>query len=146
MRWLLVSGALWLWMSACLHSAEALYRREVKGTNRNAQFTITFEETRRDEKTSTAKTKMQGYAGSVGGSMILMRCWYDIAVEREAKYFIKLKEWKEKDGSHMYLMGFSQDRNVDPREYFGLKEPLPKSEEYQFMSVRQFAPFFKEMK
>jgi hypothetical protein len=148
MRWFLIFCALWLGTQARLHSAESLYRREANQKSTNAggrDFIISFEETRRDEKTSTAKVKLVS-AGSVAGSMFIMRCWYDIAVARDAKYFIKLKESRAEDGSHMYVMGFCQDRNVDPKEYFGLREPLPKSEEYEFISVRRFAPFFKGKK
>jgi hypothetical protein len=147
MRTLLISVGVLLVTANGLRSADALYRREVNEKSADPtgkNLVITFQETRRDEKTSTAKVTFVTGA-SVPGSMFIMRCWYDVATARGAKYFIKLKEWKAEGGSRMYLMGFAQDKSVDPKEYFGLKESLPKSDEH-FFSVKQLEPFFKGTK
>jgi hypothetical protein len=123
-------------------AADALYRREVNQKNPDGKdLVMTVEEVRRDEKTSTLKVTFTS-GSSVPSIMLIVRGSYDIAQARSSRYFIKLKEWQADDGAWMYLVGFSNDKQVD-HKFFGLSEPLPKSDEHQFMAVEQFDPIFK---
>ena len=117
-----------------------LHRREVDQKNPGGKdLVMSFEEVSRDERTSLARVTYKS-GGSVGASMFVVRGFYDIARARGAAYFIKLKEWSAADGAQMYLVGFSNDKNVPPAEYFGLAAPLPG--EIRFMSVEQFSGIF----
>jgi len=75
--------------------------------------------------------------------MFVMRGFYDIATARKSRFFIKLKDGKADDGSRIYLVGFSNDKNVNPTEYFGLSEPLPKSSGHEFMAVQDFGRIYE---
>lgn len=59
-------------------------------------------------------------------------------------YFINLKEWDAEDGTRMYLIGFAPDKNVDPKTYFDLKEPLPEDKRLLFLSVSGYERIFKD--
>jgi hypothetical protein len=136
-------AVLLLALGGIAEAEEALLHREVNEKNPGGKdLVMTFQEMRRDEKTSTVKTTMKSGA-SVPSSMFIVRGFYDIAKARGATHFIKLKEWKDSDGASMYLVGFSRDKGVDPKKYFGLAEPLPKSDELQFMAVKDFDLIFK---
>jgi hypothetical protein len=125
-------------------TAGELYHREVNEKNPGGKDIImTFDELDRDDKTSTARVKFVSGA-SVPSIMFIVRGFYDIAQERKATYFINLKEWKDKDGAWMYLVGFSNEKNINIQEYFNLKEPL--SQEQQFMSVKDYDLIFKVKK
>ena len=66
---------------------------------------------------------------------------YDIAKARNAKYFVNLKEWNAPEGGRMYLVGFSNDKDVSIRDYFGLTDaPSTKQE---MLSVEQYATIFR---
>jgi hypothetical protein len=129
-------------------AAAALYRNKVRWKNSSGQeLVMTFEELRRGDRTSTVTVGFNAAAStaSVAGPMFIMRGLYDIATSRGATYFIKLKEWEMSDGSREnFLIGFSRSKRVDPRKYFHLKRALPKSEEYQFTSVKDFDLVFKD--
>ena len=104
---------------------------------------MTFDEVRRDEKTSTATVKSVG-GGSVGSAMFIVRGAYEIAKARGAAHFIKLKEWNAEDGKRMYLIGFASDKNVDPKIYFDLKEPLAADKRLLFLSVAAYERILKD--
>jgi hypothetical protein len=104
---------------------------------------MTFEELRRDEKTSTATVKTVG-GGSVDSAMFVTRGAYDIAKARGAAWFINLKEWEAEGGARMYLIGFSQDKDINAKEYFGLKEPLPDDPKHRFSPVSAYERIFKD--
>lgn len=93
-----------------------------------------FEELQRDEKTSTAMVKSVG-GGSVDAAMLVTRGAYDIAKARGASYFINLKEWDGENSARMYLIGFAPDKDINPQEYFGLKEPLADDAKHRFFHV-----------
>jgi hypothetical protein len=124
--------------------AAPLIRREVKQANPGGKdLVMTFEELRRDEKTSTATVKRVSGA-SVPSAMFIARGAYDIARARGAAYFINLKEWDGEDGTRMYLIGYATDKNVDPNTYFDLKEPLPVDKRLLFLSVSLYERIFKD--
>jgi len=125
-------------------AAVPLIRREVKQANPGGKdLVMTFEELSRDVKTSTAKVKRVSGA-SVPSAMFIARGAYDIARARGAAYFINLKEWDAEDGTRMYLIGFAPDKNVDPKTYFDLKEPLPADKRLLFLSVQAYERIFKD--
>lgn len=120
-----------------------LYRNEVNQKNPEGKdLVMTFQELRRDEKTSIVKVKFESGA-SVPSIMFIVRGFYDIAQARGVRYFINLKEWKDADGGRMYLAGFSQSKYVDPKKYFGLSESFPKDDEHEFMAVKDYDLIFK---
>jgi hypothetical protein len=124
--------------------AGPLVRREVKQANPGGKdLVMTFEELRRDARTSTATVKRTSGA-SVPSAMFIARGAYDIARARGAAYFINLKEWDAEDGTRMYLIGFATDKNVDPKTYFDLKEPLPADKRLQFLSVQAYERMFRD--
>ena len=125
-----------------LQAADNLHRRQVKQVNPGGKdLVMSFEEVRRDEKTSLAKvTFVSGASGPA--SMFVVRGFYDIAKARGATHFIKLKEWRGPDDSWMYLVGFSNTEDIVPKEYFKLAESV----EPKFMAVSDFDPLFKENK
>ena len=121
-----------------------LIRREVKQANPGGKdLVMTFEELRRDARTSTATVKHVSGA-SVPSAMFIARGAYDIAKARGAAYFINLKEWEAEGGARMYLIGFAPDKNVDPETYFDLKEPLPEDKRLLFLSVALYERIFKD--
>ena len=124
-----------------LSSAQELHRREVneKAAAGGKDLIMKLEELRRDAKTSEIKV-IHTSGASVPSSMFIMRGCYDIAVARQAAFFIKLKEWKADDGTTHMLLGFSNDENMDPKTFFDLKEPL--SEEAEFMVVEDLKVMF----
>jgi hypothetical protein len=123
-------------------AADTLHRRDVKQVNPGGKDLImSFEEVRRDEKISLAKVTFVSGA-SVPGSMFIVRGFYDIAKARGATHFIKLREWKAEDDSWMYLVGFSNSKDVVPKDYFKLAESV----EPKFMAVSDFDPLFRENK
>lgn len=44
----------------------------------------------------------------------------------------------------MSLVGFSRDENINPQEFFGLKEPLPQEGKHQFFAVKHYELIFKD--
>ena len=124
-------------------AAEALYRAKVDQRNPNGKdLVIEFEELKRNPKTSLVKTIYKSGA-SVPSAMFIVRGMYEIARERGSRYFIKLKEWKSDDGASMMLVGFCDDKNVDPTTYFSLSEKLPASDENAFLSVANYDILFR---
>jgi hypothetical protein len=124
--------------------AAPLIRREMRDKTRDGRdIVMTFEELQRDEKTSTVKVKTVN-GGSVGSAMFEVRSNWDIAKARGAAYFINLKSWQGENGEWMSLIGFAPDKNVDPKTYFDLKEPLPPDKRLLFLSVSAYERIFKD--
>lgn len=135
-------------LTSYAQAADALYHREVNEKNPGGiDLKMNVQELSRDEKTSTVKVT------TVSGSpmptiMVISRAFYDIARARGAKYFCNLKEWDDKKGARMYLVGFSNDKNVNLIKYFKLTEPLSKPDDndtndHEFLSVKDFDLIFK---
>ena len=124
-------------------AADTLYRRDVKQANPGGKDLImSFQEIRRDEKTSLAKVTFVSGA-SVPVSMFIVRGFYDIAKARGSTHFIKLREWKAEDESWMYLVGFSNSKDIVPQEYFKVDD---ESVGDKFMAVSDFDLLFKQDK
>jgi len=124
--------------AACA-SAEALYRREVNQRNPGGKdLVMSVEELRRDSRTSEIKLTFRSGA-SVPSSMFVVRAFYDIALERHAKYFVKLREREAEDGATIFLVGFTQSDRVDPKQYFGVPDV---ESGVRFMSVEMYRPIF----
>ncbi len=61
---------------------------------------------------------------SVGSSMFVCFTFYKIAKARNSKYFVILKECIDEKGKWVYVVGFTNKKNVDIKKEFG--------EEYDF--------------
>ena len=121
-----------------------LYYSKVNVSNPDGKdFAMTFEESRRDARTSTVKVTHESGA-SVPSIMFVVRGCYDVARARNALYFINLKEWTAEDGGWMYLIGFADDDTVDPAQYFGLPESDSDGSSHVFMSVKNYDLLFKD--
>lgn len=46
--------------------------------------------------------------------------------------------------ARMDLIGFAPDKNVDPKTYFDLKDPLPPGKRLLFLSVSAYERIFKD--
>jgi len=122
--------------------ADDLIKNDINQINPGGKnLIISFTEVRRDEKVSTAKVVFVSGA-SVPSSMFIMRGFYDIARARGASHFIKLNQWEAKDGSTMYLVGFTNSDNVNAMKYFNLSKPINE----KFMAVSIFHELFKDSK
>jgi hypothetical protein len=100
-----------------------------------------------ERNTNTSKFRMthQKMGSSVGSSMFIMRGFYEVAKARGAEYFINLKEWEDKDGSRIYIAGFTNTKDADLKKEFG-EEYDYKNESGQkrgFMSVSQLKRLFE---
>jgi hypothetical protein len=108
---------------------------------------IFAKELKRDEKTSTVQvTRNKGTkASSVGGSMFVVRAIYEIANARKCEYFVNLKEWTDKDGSQIYIAGFTNNKDADLKKEFGDEYGYENEfgQKRIYLSVSQFSPLFK---
>jgi len=101
-----------------------------------------------ERNTNTSKLRMthQKMGSSVGSSMFIARGFYEVAKARGAEYFINLKEWDDKDGSRIFIAGFTNTKDVDLKKEFGAEYDY--NNEYGqkrgFMSVSQFKRFFEK--
>jgi hypothetical protein len=128
---------------AAATAADQLIRREVNQNNPGGKdLVMTFEELRRDEKTSLAKVVHRSGA-SVASAMFVVRGFYDVSKARGFKYFVNLKEWDAPEGGRMYLVGFSNDKNVSIPTYFGFSEPPSVPDRHQFLAVEDYARLFE---
>src|SRR5262245_8725634 len=88
-----------------------LFRRDIDMSSvRPTGMVMSVEETRRDARTSEVKVIFKS-GSSVGSSFFLISCFCDMARERGAAYFIKLKEWSGKGRGYMYVIGFSDSKD-----------------------------------
>lgn len=127
-------------------AGEKLFHLEVNDKNPGGKdLVMSFEEVKREEKTSTVKVIMKSGA-SVPSAMFIMRGFYDLANKRKMRYFIKLSEKNEKDGNSIIVMGFSNDKSINVQEYFKLDKPLPKETEFEFEDVQDLDILFKGLK
>lgn len=122
---------------------DQLVHREVNQKNPGGKdLVMTFREISREERTSLAKVTYRSGA-SVPSTMFVVHGFYDVAKARKATYFINLKEWDSPDGDRMYLVGFSNDKDVSIREYFRFNEPPSDPDRHEFFSVKEYARIFE---
>lgn len=124
--------------SAEFEAKAAMVRLEMKGTGADGKNVVlmSFEELQRDAATSTVRIKSVGVGGgSVGSPMFIVRGACEIAKARGAAYFANLKEWDAEDGTRMYLIGFSKNKDI---------RPLTNDRQLQIFSVGQFEFLFKD--
>jgi hypothetical protein len=122
---------------------DSLVHREVNQKNPGGKdLVLTFREISREERTSLAKVTYRSGA-SVPSIMFLVQGFYEVAKVRKAKYFINLKEWDAPDGDRMYLVGFSNDKDVSIQEYFRFNEPPSIPDRHEFLSVKEYAKIFE---
>ena len=80
---------------------------------------IQIQETERSTRTSTFRVTQNRRGTPTADTLLLVYGFAKVAKARKAPYFTNLKEWSEKDGSRMYVLGFADSKEVDLREYFG---------------------------
>jgi len=101
-----------------------------------------------ERNTNTSKLRMthQKMGSSVGSSMFIMRGFYEVAKARGEEYFINLKEWDDKDGSRIYIAGFTNTKDADLKMEFGAEYDYnnESGQKRGFMSVSQLKMFFEK--
>lgn len=96
---------------------------------------MTFDEVERHDTYSIVKVKRTSGA-SVPSIMFVVKGCYEIAKIRKAEYFINLKEWADTDRNWFYKIGFTSDKTVDPRTFFG--HDIDATKDLKFMSVKDY--------
>lgn len=104
-------------------------------------------ELERGDKTSMVKISRKKRIGSVGSSMFVVQACYEIAKARQCEYFANLKEWDDKDGGRLYIIGFTNKKDADIKNDFGdeFDYKNESGQERKFLSVSQFRPLFERM-
>lgn len=136
-----VAGLIGVLLQACTQqpSGGALVHRQVSQKNPGGKdLEMVFREVRRDDRTSLAKVTYRSGA-SVPSAVFVMCGFSDTAKARRAQYFINLKEWDGPDGDRMYLIGFSNERNISIPEYFQFTERPSVPDRHELLSVDQFS-------
>jgi len=131
-----------LCLPSCGQKPAGLYHKDVniKATGGGKDLVMTFDEVERNEKYSIVKVRHTSGA-SVPSIMFVTKGFYEMAELRGVGYFVNLKEWTDKEKNWLYKVGFSADRNVDPKTHFG--EDIDLSKDLRLASVRQFALLFR---
>ena len=73
----------------------------------------------RNTNTSKLRFTRMKRGSSVGTSMFIMRGFYEAAKARGAEYFVNLKEWDDKDGTRIFIAGFTNTKDADLKKEFG---------------------------
>jgi PIN domain nuclease of toxin-antitoxin system len=101
-----------------------------------------------ERNTNISKLRMthQKMGSSVGSSMFIMRGFYEVAKARGEEYFINLKEWDDKDGSRIYIAGFTNTKDADLKKEFGAEYDYNNEfgQKRDFMSVSQLKMYFEK--
>lgn len=107
---------------------------------------IKIVEFERNANTSKLRMTHQKMGSSVGSSMFIMRGFYEVAKARGEEYFINLKEWDDKDGSRIYIAGFTNTKDADLKKEFGAEYDYnnESGQKRGFMSVSQLKMFFEK--
>ncbi len=123
---------------------KSLIQIQAKGKD-GSDFIMKATEVARDNKTSTIKVIRKQKVGSVGSSMFVVRAFYEIAKARKCEYFANLKEWSDKDGSRMYIAGFTNTKDADIKKEFGEQFDLnsESGQKRKLLSVSQFSVLFE---
>lgn len=109
-------------------------------------YDIAFTEIERGENYSVAKVVLKK-GTSVGSSMTLVKCFYDIAVERGFRFFTNSKEWSEEGDDEAYYIKvfFTNNRRTPLKKLLGddySKEVQEIHDEVGYLSVREFRILF----
>jgi|ERR1039457_1408288 hypothetical protein len=109
---------------------------------------IKIVEFERNTKTSKLRMTHQKLGSSVGSSMFVMLGFYEVAKARGAEYFINLKEWNDKDGSRIYVAGFTNIKDADLKKEFGDEYGFENEygQKRVFMSVSELKLLFERQK
>lgn len=94
-------------------SVGGLYSKHIE----DELYDITFTEIERADNYSVARIALER-GPSVGSSMFLMRCWFDIASIRGFEYFMVGKEWEE-DDSYFSRVFFTHNKETPLKELLG---------------------------
>ena len=110
-------------------------------------YYITCQEVERGPDYSLALIKFRD-GTSVGSSMFIMKCFYDIAKQRTFKYMVNGKEWDD-DDSHYFKMYFTNDNKTPLKELVGedySEETQQIFDDVGYLSVSLFDILFDENK
>lgn len=122
-------------------SSSDLYHESINHKAKEGKDLImTFDEIERHEKYSIVRVKHTSGA-SVPSIMFVVKGCYKIAKLRGAKYFINLKEWSDGKDNWMYKIGYTSDKNNNPKEYFGAD--IDSSKKLEYTSVEDYAEIFE---
>jgi len=131
-------------VSACCGAETAdtgLYRDSVNEPSRSGgkPFVMSFTELERQPRYSIVKIEYIS-GSSVGSAMYVVKGCWEIARQRNMEYFINLREWRDSDGHALMKIGFTNDKTVDLRSYFG---DYDSGKELLYLSVADYAPLWK---
>jgi hypothetical protein len=119
-----------------VNGERGLYHDEVNiKAKEGKNLVMAIDEVERHERYSLVKVKRTSGA-SVPSIMFIVKGCYEIAKIRKAQYFINLKEWEDTNENWVYKIGFSSDKTVDPKVYFG--DDIDLRKELIFMSVKDY--------
>lgn len=122
-------------------TASDLYHEKVDHKSKEGKDLIMiFDELERNEKFSIVRVKFTSGA-SVPSIMFMVKGCYKIAKLRNEQFFINLKEWTDSQGNWLYKIGYTSDKNNDPRKYFG--NDIDNSKNLEYMSIEEFALIFE---
>jgi len=108
------------------------------------RFNMSFSETERGTNYSIAKVSHEK-GGSVGSSMFIFKCMYDIAKLRKYDYFFKAMEWEDDNGDWFYKVYFLNDKSVSLEKLLGKdysKEAQELFDEVGYASVKDLDMMF----
>jgi len=133
----------WAWAA---NEPESLIQIEMKDKD-GAGIAMAATELERGEKTSKIRVIRKKRVGSVGSSLFVVQACYEIAEARKCEYFVNLMEWDDKDGSRLYLIGFTNRKDADIKKEFGEQFDYTNEfgQERKLLSVSQFRPLFEKM-
>ncbi|MBN2020178.1 MAG: hypothetical protein JW749_08135 [Sedimentisphaerales bacterium] len=80
---------------------------------------MTVIELERNRNTSKIKIVFQKRGSPDENSFSVMMAFYNTAKRRNYEYFINLKEWDDTDGGRIYIIGFTNKKEVDIKWEFG---------------------------
>jgi hypothetical protein len=129
-------GLLFLWSVGYAKGETGLFHDEVNiKVKEGKDLVMTFDEVERQDRVSIVKVKRTSGA-SVPSIMFVVKGCYQIAKSRKLPYFINLKEWTDTQGNWVYKIGFSSDKTVNPKTYFG--PDIDSKKDLLFMSVEDY--------
>lgn len=121
--------------------AQDLYHAEVNSKSKEGKDLISVcDEIERHEDFSIISIKHTSGA-SVPSIMFIVKACCEIGELRNMKYFVNLKEWEDKNGNWLYKIGYSSDKENDPKTYFG--DDIDKSKDLTYLSVEEFKKLFE---
>lgn len=92
-----------------------LYHNEYK----DDKWNLTFSEIERTDNYSTVKVIDKTGYDPVGSGMFFVKCIYDIAKQRNCKYFFSGTPWKDENGDNFCKVYFFNDKDMPLKDLLG---------------------------